>query len=120
MLGSYMAKTLPGQIQAAVTSLQLPPQAQQFLSLSSGRGGLQQLFDPAKLDATRAQLPPQAQPVFDQVLVAIRQGLATTLSELFVIGVAVALVAMVVSVFLEDIPLRRQQPSREAAPAFAD
>jgi len=50
---------------------------------------------------------------FDQVLHAIRVGLATTLHEIFLYGGAVLVLALIASVFLNDVPLRGRQAAKE-------
>jgi hypothetical protein len=51
---------------------------------------------------------------------AIRAALASTLHEVFLYGGAVLIVALIASVFLNDVPLRgRQSGNEEAAPVAA-
>jgi EmrB/QacA subfamily drug resistance transporter len=122
VLGSVLAQRLPVHVQEQVASLHLPSQiASGFVS----RGGSnpQTLFDPAQIAARRAQagaLGPQGAAIFDQVLHAIRAGLATTLHEIFLYGAAVLILALIASVFLNDVPLRGRQAAREeGAPVAA-
>src|SRR6266851_31258 len=122
VLGSVLAQRLPVHVQAQVTSLHLPSQiASRFVS--GGGSNPQTLFDPAQIAARRAQasaLGPQGTAIFDQVLHAIRAGLATTLHEVFLYGAAVLILALVASVFLNDVPLRGRQSAREeGAPVVA-
>src|SRR5438094_2002277 len=119
ILGAVLSHELPDKIRAAVASVSLPPQAQGAIGAS---GNVQAIFDPAQIAATRAALPPQLQPVFDQLLLAIRGALASALHDIFVVGALVLIVALVASVFLEDVPLRGRERGapREAVPAFGD
>ena len=117
-----MSHELPERIKTQVAALNLPPQV--AASLPSG-GSAQAIFDPVKIAATKASLPPQAQPLFDQVLEAIRSALALSLHDVFIYAAAVVSVAVVVSLFLKEVPLKaRERPSaeevREGAPAFGD
>ena len=117
MLGSVLAHRLPERIALQVATLDLPPQATALIN-TQGAGAAQSLFDPVGLAATRAALPPQAQPVFDQVFGAIKLALASTTHDIFMYGVAIVLVAAVVSVFLKDVPIRgRTHRPTEAPPA---
>ena len=50
----------------------------------------------------------------------LREALASTLSELFLVGMVVVLSGVALSVFLEDVPLRGRERAPEAAPAFGD
>jgi hypothetical protein len=97
-----------------VASLHIPSQISGFVS--GGGSNPQTLFDPAQIAARRAQagaLGPQGAAIFDQVLHAIRVGLASTLHEVFLYGAAVLILALIASVFLKDVPLRGQQLARE-------
>ena len=116
VLGSVLAQRLPAHIQAQVANLNLP--AQFLRSVSGGGTNPQTLFDPAQIAIRRAQasaLGPQGATIFDQVLHAIRAGLAATLHEVFLYGAAVLIVALIASVFLKDVPLRGRQAAREAS-----
>jgi EmrB/QacA subfamily drug resistance transporter len=122
VLGSVLAQRLPLHVQEQVASLHLPSQvALRFVS--AGGSNPQTLFDPAQIAARRAQagaLGPQGGAIFDQVLHAIRAGLATTLHEIFLYGAAVLILALIASVFLNDVPLRGRQPAQEeGAPVAA-
>jgi len=122
VLGSVLAQRLPVHIQEQVASLHLPSQvASRFVS--GGGSNPQTLFDPAQIAARRAQasaLGQQGAAIFDQVLHAIRAGLAATLHEVFLYGAAILILALIASVFLNDVPLRGRQPAREeGAPVAA-
>ena len=122
ILGAVVSHELPARIKTQVAALNLPPQI--AASLPSG-GSAQAIFDPVKIAATKTALPPQAQPLFDQVLDAIRTALALSLHDVFIYAAAVVGVAVVVSLFLKEVPLKaRERPSteevREGAPAFGD
>lgn len=117
VLGSLLSIRLPDRVATQVAALELPAPAAVLLQ----RGGdAQSLFDPQRLAAIRAQVPAEFAPAFEQVLGAVRAALAGVLSELFIYAALVALVAGVVSVFLEDVPLRGRERAPSAAPAFGD
>jgi EmrB/QacA subfamily drug resistance transporter len=119
VLGSILSKRLPDAIQGQITGLHLPPQ---FRLPSSSSSSPQALFDPANLARVRASLPPQAAPLFDQVIHATRAALATTLHELFLIAAAILVVALVASFFLREVPLKsgaRDSLSEAPAPEAA-
>jgi EmrB/QacA subfamily drug resistance transporter len=121
VLGSVLARRLPIHVAEQVASLHLPAQAARFVT--SGGSSPQTLFDPAQIAARRAQASafgPQGGAIFDQVLHAIRIGLAATLHEIFLIGALVLILALIASVFLNDVPLRGREPAREeGAPVAA-
>jgi EmrB/QacA subfamily drug resistance transporter len=103
VLGSILARQLPEAIHEQVRALHLPVQFQ--LPGGVGGGSPQSLFDPARLARLKASLPPQASPVFDQVIAAIRVALADTLHSLFIYAAAILVVALVASVFLKEVPI---------------
>jgi EmrB/QacA subfamily drug resistance transporter len=113
ILGSMLAQGLPVRINDAIGKLSLPPEAR--AALPQGSGNVQALFDPAQIAATRAALPPSAQGLFDQVIVAVRSALASSLHDVFTYGALVVALGVVVSVFLSEVPLR----GRERRPAVA-
>src|SRR5438876_414265 len=120
VLGSFLSQRLPANIQTRIDALSLPPEIQQRFA-STGGGNVQTLFDPA----ARANIPPAFQGVFDQVLGAVRSGLAATLHDVFLAASAAAMLALVASVFLDDVPIRLKQrgaqvPAETPAPAFGD
>jgi EmrB/QacA subfamily drug resistance transporter len=107
VLGTVVAHELPQKIAAAV-----PPQL--LGALSANAGNAQAIFDPVAMQ----RIPPP-------VLVAIRGALAGALHDVFLIAAVVAALAVVVSLFLQEVPLRgrtqrAQQPEGEPVPAFAE
>lgn len=123
VFGSILARQLPGHIQARVAELHLPPAAR-FPSLS---GSAQSLFDPSHLAVLRAQVSPGFGPVFDQVIGAVRLALADTLSEIFLLALAVSSLALVASLLLKEVPLVQPAGGRprsgleeSSAPSAAD
>jgi hypothetical protein len=105
LLGSVLVHELGQKIVATV-----PPQ---FASAITGKAAnAQAIFSPAAV----AQLPPP-------VLQAIRAALAASLHDVFLVAAGVSALAVIVSVFLQEVPLRGRtesvrQPERETAPAF--
>jgi EmrB/QacA subfamily drug resistance transporter len=107
VLGSILARQLTPDIQSRIAALHLPPQFQQVTARMGSGGSPQALLNPQSLAQTRAQLPPQAQPAFDQIVHAIQLGLADALHDLFLIGAAMVVVSVVATLFLREVPLRR-------------
>jgi MFS family permease len=119
ILGAVLSHELPTRIEQQIAALNLPAEA--VAAIPSG-GSPQAIFDPARIAAIQAQLPPALQPVFEQILVAIRTALALTIHEVFFYATAVVAVAVIASVFLQEVPIRghtpREVPEPENAPAF--
>ena len=109
IFGSILASRLVPNIQEQINALHLPAA---FTSQLKTGGNAQQIFNPASLAAARASLPASVQPLFDQVIMAVKAGLAMTLHEMFIIGAIAILISMVVSVFMPTVPLlaKRAQP----------
>ncbi|MDQ6882677.1 MAG: MFS transporter [Candidatus Dormibacteraeota bacterium] len=118
VLGSLLVSRLEANIQTQMAGL--PPAAANFVPKGASSSA-QTLFDASKINAARGALPPQLVPLFDQVLHAIRVGLANSLHEIFLLGAAVLVLALLGSVFLKDVPLRgrQQEPGAEAVPVAA-
>ncbi len=106
LLGTILSHRLPDAIKAQVASLNLPPQAS---SNFSATGSPQALFDPSRIAQTRAGLPAQVQPFFDQAIEAVRAALASTLHDIFMYAALILIAALVVSVLLREVPLRRAE-----------
>ncbi len=127
ILGAVLSHELPIKIQEKVSALNLPPQ---FASAIPQGSSAQAIFDPNQIAATKAALPPQAQPLFDQVLVAIRDALAATTHDVFIYAAAIVAIAVVASVFMKEAPLKARTPrqaqdvrdaeAREEVPSFGD
>ena len=128
LLGSLLAHRLPEKVNEAIAAAPIPPQAR--AALPAGSGNAQALFDPAQIAAAKAALPAAAQPVFDQLLLAIRGALAAALHDVFLYAAAVVAIGIVASLFLREVPLKgrerrppdRASEERDTAPvaAFGD
>ncbi|MBI4266796.1 MAG: MFS transporter [Chloroflexi bacterium] len=69
----------------------------------------------SQLQALSGQYGPPDGALFQQLLEALRQALTTALSQLFLISLAVVLIAFVINLFLKEIPLRREHVTEEPA-----
>ena len=127
ILGAVLSHQLPLKIQENVAALNLPPQFSNALPQGSST---QAIFDPTQIAALRAQIPPQFQSLFEQVIAAVRQALAATTHDVFVYATAIVAVAVVASVFLTEAPLKARTPrqqqevrdaeAREEVPSFGE
>jgi len=102
ILGAVLSHELPQKIAEVV-----PPQ---FASIAAASGNAQAIFDPSSI----ARIPPQ-------LLVAIRSALASATHDVFVYAAVVSAVAAVISLFLQEVPLRgrEQIQRRESEPVAA-
>jgi EmrB/QacA subfamily drug resistance transporter len=119
VLGSVLASRLAASIQAQIAGLHLPPQAGRLVP--SGVGNPQAVFDPSAIAARRAAATaaggPQGAAIFDQVLHALRAGLAGTLHDVFLYSAGVLILALVASLFLREVRLRGQVQTQEEVAA---
>jgi EmrB/QacA subfamily drug resistance transporter len=104
ILGAVLSHELTQKIIAAI-----PPQ---FAGAIPANGNAQAIFEPSVMQ----RIPP---PVLD----AIRGALASSLHDIFLIAAGVAVLAVVLSLFLQEVPIRGRsprvrQPEVETAPAF--
>jgi EmrB/QacA subfamily drug resistance transporter len=110
VLGTILAQRLPSAIASEMAKLHLPGTFVNALGKSAGNPN--QLLDPAQIAATKAKLPAQLAPLYDQAMHAVRTALALTLHDLFLIAIALSAIALVASLFMPDVPLRsRRQPA---------
>jgi len=102
--GVAILGTILTQSSASEIPKRLPPeQVAQFGSVSASS-----VLNPAAL----AQLPPD-------VLVAVREGLAASLQNVFLVGIPFILAALVVTVLIREIPLRRTITIAQTPPALS-
>jgi EmrB/QacA subfamily drug resistance transporter len=118
ILGSILSNRLFPNIQARIDALHLPPQALALLP-KGGSSNVQKIFDPATIAATKSHLSGPALTAYNQLLDAIRAGLADTTHEIFLIGLAFILLAAVASVFLPVVPLTQTAKERVTDPVEA-
>jgi hypothetical protein len=115
ILGTILAQRLPGAIQDQVSKLTLPPGFKIPTNLAGNNPNA--LLNPTAIAAARAKLPASVAPLFDQIIHAVRQALALTLHDLFLIAVVLVGLALIASLFMPDVPLRAQrQPSFAEVP----
>jgi len=62
----------------------------------------------AQMQRMIEQISPQGAELFEQTLAALRQSLASSLSQVFMFALLAVVIAFVINFFLKEIPLRRQ------------
>ncbi|HEX4213639.1 MAG TPA: MDR family MFS transporter [Candidatus Dormibacteraeota bacterium] len=105
VLGSVLTARLGPSVGAQIAALHLPPRYA-HLAAGAGAGSAQSALNAAQLARERAALPAAARPVFDEVVHAVKLGLAGAMHDVFLIAAALLVVALVVSFFLREVPLR--------------
>ncbi len=100
---------LPPAIKAAVPAEQLASMAHNPQALISPQAQEQ-------LRGLFGQLGPQGEALFETLLQAMRDSLSHALSQVFLLGLFLVLVAFVVNLFIKEVPLRREH-THETTPA---
>lgn len=110
---SVMGTVLTASITSKMNTMVSKNSSLMNTDLDSGAfRGLMKLMDPQilldqpKLAEIRNGLSVQALPVFDQLLVTLKHALSASLSNVFLTGTAVLGIALILTVFLKEIPLR--------------
>lgn len=109
IFGSVMNKRFSSEFIAA-----LPPQikevipSEQLASLASNPLVLVSVEAQSYMKSLFATFGTQGAALFEQVLSTLREALNSALAEVFLLGIAVTIVAFIVNLFLKEIPLRKQ------------
>jgi MFS family permease len=72
----------------------------------------QVLVDPAKLEQIRASLPASMQDLFTQLLAMVKEALSYSLSGVFLTGAFIVIFAVILTLFLKEVPLRSGKKTR--------
>jgi EmrB/QacA subfamily drug resistance transporter len=109
ILGSVMnnqfASNLMSRLPDAVKGV-LP--SDMLASLAHNPQALVSLEAQAQLQDFLAQMGPQGPAIFEEILQALRQALDSALSEVFLVGFFILVLAFIVNLFIKEIPLRKQ------------
>jgi EmrB/QacA subfamily drug resistance transporter len=109
VLGSVMsnqfASNLMSRLPDAVKGV-LP--SDMLASLAHNPQALVSLEAQAQLQDFLAQMGPQGPAIFEEILQALRQALDSALSEVFLVGFFILVLAFIVNLFIKEIPLRKQ------------
>jgi len=71
----------------------------------------QALLDADKIEHISKSLPADVHIVFDQLIAAVREAMSYALSGVFFTGAAIVTIAVVLTIFLKELPLRGSAPS---------
>ncbi|ARU60037.1 MFS transporter [Tumebacillus avium] len=117
---AIMGTLMNNRIQEELAKI-MPEPVKQFLAapeMASHAKDLtnpQLLVAPDQLEAIRAQIPAQVQPIFDQLIQSLKTALVAGLDEVFLVGFIISLLALVITFFLKEIPLRTSNKDPEPA-----
>ncbi|MBS4223708.1 MDR family MFS transporter [Lederbergia citrea] len=108
VMGSIMQSQLVKNMKAAVSNSGFdvtkidPKAAEQLAEFQSP----QMLLDQPKLEQLKQTLPAELQPVVTQMIDTLREALSASLTTVFLAGAFLLVVALVLTFFLREIPLR--------------
>lgn len=71
------------------------------------------LLDQPKLAKLQSELPADVQPIITQLIDSLRDALSSSLTTVFLSGTAIVAVALILTVFLREIPLRTSNKMSE-------
>ncbi len=109
IFGSIMNNRFSSEFIAA-----LPPQikgvipSEQLTSLANNPQALVSIEAQSHLKSLFAAFGTQGTVIFEQVLSTLRQALNSALAEVFLLGLAATILALIINIFLKEIPLRKQ------------
>jgi uncharacterized membrane protein len=108
VMGSFLNNRLAAELQG-----QMPPQLKQVLPPEqlSQLNNTQLLVNAEALARMREQFTqfgPQGEVFLQQMLLALKNALSLSLQDVFLVGVAVAIISLAVTFFLKEIPLRKK------------
>ncbi|MCR2802804.1 DHA2 family efflux MFS transporter permease subunit [Paenibacillus soyae] len=72
------------------------------------------LLDQPKLAELQSQLPADVQPIITQLIDTLRDALSSSLTTVFLAGTALVVIALILTVFLREIPLRTSNKMPES------
>lgn len=110
VLGSLMTNTMTDHLQAGIATLPAPV-AQKLGPLASNPNALMDPNTQVQLKAQLATLGPSAAQVGAQIEAVLREAVASSITQVFVIGAGLIAIALVTSFFLREIPLRKTRHS---------
>ncbi len=103
IMGSIMTVRMEEKIQESMTLL---PSGFSTGGLSSFSNP-QILMNPEQLEQAKSSLSADMLPLFDQLIVILRESLAFSLTGVFIIGAIIMLFAFFLTFFIREIPLRK-------------
>jgi MFS family permease len=109
VMGTIMSSSLASKLKASAESgngvdfSKLDPvTAEQFAAFHNP----QMLLDQPKLEQIHQTLPAELQPMFTKIVDMLRDALSSALSTVFLSGAAFLVLALILTFFLKEIPLR--------------
>ncbi len=118
MLGAFMASRFASELESSLSSAvkqALPPGRLESLSENP-----QALVNPdalARLKESVVAVGPKGPELAEQLVLGLKQSLATAINGVFLFSLAIVLLAIVATVFLKETPLRRSERAASQEPS---
>ncbi|MBI4295622.1 MAG: MFS transporter [Chloroflexi bacterium] len=114
ILGSVMSNRFAAEFMANLPSTvkSLVP-ADQLSSLVHNPQALVSVQAQVQLQSLFVQLGPQGTAYYSNVLQSLRHALASSITDVFLFGVMVGVLALALHAFIKEVPLRKGHPSEE-------
>ncbi|MFZ3590994.1 MDR family MFS transporter [Bacillus sp. DJP31] len=103
VMGSIMTVRMEEKIVEAMSKLPTGVSGEGLSSFSNP----QILMNPEQLDLAKKSLSAEMLPLFDELIIILRESLAFSLTGVFLIGAIIMAIAFVLTLFLREIPLRQ-------------
>lgn len=116
LMSSSMAKKMLQQSEAAGQQAQNMPTDPAFLEKLEILKDPQNLLDQPKIEAALNSMPPELQGVFSTILDTIREAMSYAITTTFLAGAVVAGAAVLIALFLKEIPLRSSKDVKKKQP----
>jgi EmrB/QacA subfamily drug resistance transporter len=116
ILGSVMNNRFASELLSRIpesTKASVPPEM--LASLTNNPQALVSTEAQAQLQSSLSQLGPQGAGLLEQLLSGLRQALAASIAQAFLISMIIVLIALIAAFFMKEVPLRRHNRGPEPA-----
>lgn len=112
VLGSVLTNSFASNLQA-----NMPAALKPFIPVSKLTSIGSTQTNSSALQAQFAQFGPQGKVLYEQLMEAVKVSFASAVTEVFLIGAGMMIIAFIVTLFLREIPLRKSNHHHEGASA---
>ncbi len=105
---SVMGYILASKMAERLTESRIPPIPEGILEMDITP---QSLLNANALDLMRVTIPVSMQPMFDQWILTLKEALHYSLTQVFLVSAGIVIIALVLTLFLKEIPLRTSNHS---------
>ncbi|MBS7531267.1 MFS transporter [Hazenella sp. IB182353] len=113
ILGTIMGILMEDQLMEERAATTAPTPSSEMSQTLGQLQDPQALMNPDQLESIRATLPAEFTPLFDQILLTLREALNYAINGVFLVGASAILLALIVAFFIKEIPLRTSNQDEE-------